>query len=68
MLADPAARQLPLLREREQLRALAAGLRIGVAVGEPAEGGVDTPADALRAERILLRHTAATPELERATP
>jgi 3-deoxy-manno-octulosonate cytidylyltransferase (CMP-KDO synthetase) len=59
---------LERIERLEQLRALAAGLRIGVAVGEPAEGGVDTPADALRAERILLRHTAATPELERATP
>lgn len=37
----------------EQLRPLAAGLRMGVAVGAPAEGGVDTPADAARAERIL---------------
>jgi 3-deoxy-manno-octulosonate cytidylyltransferase (CMP-KDO synthetase) len=49
----------------EQLRPLAAGIRIGVAVGEPAEGGVDTPADAARAERTILRHTA-TPALERA--
>jgi CMP-2-keto-3-deoxyoctulosonic acid synthetase len=37
----------------EQLRPLAAGMRMGVAVGAPAEGGVDTPADAERAERIL---------------
>jgi 3-deoxy-manno-octulosonate cytidylyltransferase (CMP-KDO synthetase) len=37
----------------EQLRALAAGIRIGVAVGAPAEPGVDTPADAARAARIL---------------
>ncbi|HST57371.1 MAG TPA: 3-deoxy-manno-octulosonate cytidylyltransferase [Longimicrobium sp.] len=37
----------------EQLRPLAAGLRMGVAVGAPAEGGVDTPADAARAARIL---------------
>jgi 3-deoxy-manno-octulosonate cytidylyltransferase (CMP-KDO synthetase) len=59
---------LERIEKLEQLRALAAGLRIGVAVGEPAEGGVDTPADAARAERILLRHTAPTPELERATP
>jgi 3-deoxy-manno-octulosonate cytidylyltransferase (CMP-KDO synthetase) len=59
---------LERIERLEQLRALAAGLRIGVAVGEPAEGGVDTPADALRAERLLLRHTAPTPELERATP
>jgi 3-deoxy-manno-octulosonate cytidylyltransferase (CMP-KDO synthetase) len=59
---------LERIEKLEQLRALAAGLSIGVALGEPAEGGVDTPADAARAERILLRHTAATPELERATP
>lgn len=44
----------------EQLRPLAAGLRIGVAVGGPAEGGVDTPADAERAGRILGR--TITPE------
>ncbi|HEX2081663.1 MAG TPA: 3-deoxy-manno-octulosonate cytidylyltransferase [Longimicrobium sp.] len=44
----------------EQLRPLAAGLRIGVAVGEPVEGGVDTPADAERAGRILGR--TITPE------
>jgi 3-deoxy-manno-octulosonate cytidylyltransferase (CMP-KDO synthetase) len=37
----------------EQLRPLAAGIRIGVAVGAPAEGGVDTPDDARRAARIL---------------
>lgn len=39
----------------EQLRPLAAGIRMGVAVGAPAEGGVDTPADAERAEHILSR-------------
>lgn len=37
----------------EQLRALAAGLRIGVAVVERAEGGVDTAEDARRVERRL---------------
>lgn len=57
--------ELERIERLEQLRPLAAGLRIGVAVGEPAEGGVDTPADAARAERIL-RHTMATPALERA--
>ena len=45
----------------EQLRPLAAGIRIAVAVGAPAEGGVDTPADALRAEGIL-RHMHQTNE------
>jgi 3-deoxy-manno-octulosonate cytidylyltransferase (CMP-KDO synthetase) len=59
---------LERIEKLEQLRALAAGLSIGVAVGEPALGGVDTPADALCAENVLLRTTAPTPELERATP
>jgi 3-deoxy-manno-octulosonate cytidylyltransferase (CMP-KDO synthetase) len=59
---------LERIEKLEQLRALAAGLRIAVAVGEPAEGGVDTPADARRAERLILDRTAPTPELERATP
>jgi 3-deoxy-manno-octulosonate cytidylyltransferase (CMP-KDO synthetase) len=56
---------LERIEKLEQLRALAAGLRIGVAVGEPAEGGIDTPADALRAERIILE-SLAPPALERA--
>jgi 3-deoxy-manno-octulosonate cytidylyltransferase (CMP-KDO synthetase) len=56
---------LERIEKLEQLRALAAGLRIGVAVGQAAEGGVDTPADAARAERILSEHMA-TPALERA--
>jgi 3-deoxy-manno-octulosonate cytidylyltransferase (CMP-KDO synthetase) len=38
----------------EQLRPLAAGIRIGVRVVPPAEGGVDTPEDARRAELRLL--------------
>ena len=45
---------LERIERLEQLRPLAAGIRIGVAVGEAAEGGVDTPQDAARAERILL--------------
>jgi 3-deoxy-manno-octulosonate cytidylyltransferase (CMP-KDO synthetase) len=49
----------------EQLRPLAAGLRMGVAVGAPAEGGVDTPADAARAARIL--ESALKPETYTAT-
>ncbi|HSU18029.1 3-deoxy-manno-octulosonate cytidylyltransferase [Longimicrobium sp.] len=56
---------LERIEKLEQLRALAAGLRIGIAVGAPAEGGVDTPADAARAETILLKQMA-TPALERA--
>lgn len=45
--------ELERVERLEQLRPLAAGMRMGVAVGAPAEGGVDTPADAERAERIL---------------
>lgn len=45
----------------EQLRALAAGIRIGVAVGAAAPGGVDTPADAARAEQIILNQTRSSP-------
>jgi 3-deoxy-manno-octulosonate cytidylyltransferase (CMP-KDO synthetase) len=37
----------------EQLRWLAAGLRIGVAVVEGGEPGVDTEEDLQRAERLL---------------
>ena len=39
----------------EQLRALSAGLEIGVAVVATAEGGIDTPEDARRAEERLRR-------------
>jgi 3-deoxy-manno-octulosonate cytidylyltransferase (CMP-KDO synthetase) len=56
---------LERIEKLEQLRALAAGMRIGVAVGERAEGGVDTPADVARAERIILESQASLP-LERA--
>ncbi|HEX5727718.1 MAG TPA: 3-deoxy-manno-octulosonate cytidylyltransferase [Longimicrobiaceae bacterium] len=45
--------ELERVERLEQLRPLAAGMRIGVAVGAPAERGVDTPADAERAERRL---------------
>ncbi|CAN5704137.1 3-deoxy-manno-octulosonate cytidylyltransferase [soil metagenome] len=41
------------IEKLEQLRPLAAGARIGVAVVAAAQGGVDTPADAKRAERRL---------------
>jgi len=51
----------------EQLRPLAAGVRIGVAVGRPAEGGVDTPADAARAEAVLESMNENL-SLERALP
>jgi 3-deoxy-manno-octulosonate cytidylyltransferase (CMP-KDO synthetase) len=49
----------------EQLRPLAAGMRMGVAVGPPGEGGIDTPADAARAERLLTDPTES-PVVERA--
>jgi 3-deoxy-manno-octulosonate cytidylyltransferase (CMP-KDO synthetase) len=42
------------IEKLEQLRPLAGGARIGVRVVEAAEGGVDTPEDAARAERRLL--------------
>jgi 3-deoxy-manno-octulosonate cytidylyltransferase (CMP-KDO synthetase) len=45
--------RLETLERLEQLRALEAGLTIGVGVTAAVEGGVDTPADALRAERRL---------------
>ncbi|MBV9774320.1 MAG: hypothetical protein JO040_10245, partial [Gemmatimonadetes bacterium] len=38
----------------EQLRPLGAGIRIGVGIARPSEGGIDTPDDAARAERLLL--------------
>jgi 3-deoxy-manno-octulosonate cytidylyltransferase (CMP-KDO synthetase) len=44
---------LEMIERLEQLRALAAGLSVGVGVVAHAEGGVDTPADAERAERRL---------------
>lgn len=47
------ATPLEQLEKLEQLRALAAGLSIGVAIVDSAEGGVDTPADAERAEQRL---------------
>lgn len=48
--------ELERIERLEQLRPLAAGLRIGVAVVDGAEAGVDTPADARRAERRLLQN------------
>ncbi len=45
--------ELERLERLEQLRALEAGLRIGVAVVEHVEGGIDTLEDARRAERSL---------------
>lgn len=45
--------ELERLERLEQLRALDAGLGIGVAVVDHVEGGIDTPADVRRAERRL---------------
>jgi 3-deoxy-manno-octulosonate cytidylyltransferase (CMP-KDO synthetase) len=45
---------LERIERLEQLRPLAAGMRIGVARVAPGPGGVDTPADAARAEALLL--------------
>jgi 3-deoxy-manno-octulosonate cytidylyltransferase (CMP-KDO synthetase) len=44
---------LERIERLEQLRPLAAGMRIGVARVEAGEGGIDTPADAARAEALL---------------
>ncbi|HEX7117201.1 MAG TPA: 3-deoxy-manno-octulosonate cytidylyltransferase [Longimicrobiales bacterium] len=48
------AGELERIERLEQLRALAAGTAIGVAVVDAAEGGVDTIEDARRAEARLL--------------
>lgn len=48
------ASELEEAERLEQLRPLAAGMRIGVGVVGEAEGGVDTPEDAARAEQRLL--------------
>jgi 3-deoxy-manno-octulosonate cytidylyltransferase (CMP-KDO synthetase) len=45
--------RLERMEQLEQLRPLAAGIRIGVAVVPPMERGVDTPADAARVESRL---------------
>jgi len=50
---------LERIERLEQLRALAAGLRVGVALVSHAEGGIDTPEEALRAEERLRAAAAA---------
>jgi 3-deoxy-manno-octulosonate cytidylyltransferase (CMP-KDO synthetase) len=45
--------RLERMEQLEQLRPLAAGIRIGVAIVPPMERGVDTPADAARVEARL---------------
>ncbi|MGH7457578.1 MAG: 3-deoxy-manno-octulosonate cytidylyltransferase [Longimicrobiaceae bacterium] len=52
---------LERIERLEQLRPLAAGLRIGVAVVEPGPGGVDTAADARRVEAVLTRKVRGEP-------
>lgn len=46
--------ELERIEKLEQLRPLAAGMNIGVAVVDHAPEGVDTPGDAERAEKILI--------------
>ena len=45
--------ELERIERLEQLRPLAAGLSIGVGIVTEAENGVDTPADANRAQQVL---------------
>lgn len=45
--------ELERVEKLEQLRPLAAGMRIGVGIAEPGPGGIDTPEDAERAGRLL---------------
>jgi 3-deoxy-manno-octulosonate cytidylyltransferase (CMP-KDO synthetase) len=45
--------ELERIEKLEQLRALAAGMRIGVAIARTAAVGIDTPEDLARAERLL---------------
>ena len=47
--------ELERIEKLEQLRALAAGMRIGVAVAREGAVGIDTPADLAEAERLLSR-------------
>jgi 3-deoxy-manno-octulosonate cytidylyltransferase (CMP-KDO synthetase) len=50
--------RLEKIEQLEQLRPLSAGVRIGVALVEPVERGVDTPADAARVEnRLRAEHS-----------
>jgi 3-deoxy-manno-octulosonate cytidylyltransferase (CMP-KDO synthetase) len=47
--------ELERTEKLEQLRALAAGMRIGVAIARTGAVGIDTPADLAHAERLLRR-------------
>lgn len=51
---------LELLERLEQLRALEAGMAVGVAVVDEAPPGVDTPADVTRIEEALARGNPTT--------
>jgi len=53
--------ELERIERLEQLRPLAAGMSVGVAVASAAEGGVDTPADAVRVEQRLREIEAGEP-------
>lgn len=55
--------RLERIERLEQLRPLAAGIRMGVAVVGPAEPGVDTPEDAARADRRLRSAAADADQL-----
>jgi 3-deoxy-manno-octulosonate cytidylyltransferase (CMP-KDO synthetase) len=51
---------LEMIEQLEQLRPLSAGLTIGVGLVDHAEGGIDTPDDARRAEARLTMMTSHT--------
>jgi 3-deoxy-manno-octulosonate cytidylyltransferase (CMP-KDO synthetase) len=46
---------LEQVEKLEQLRALAAGMRIGVAIAKESAAGIDTPEDLVQAEKLLRR-------------
>ena len=60
--------RLERMERLEQLRPLAHGIPIAVAVVDPAEPGVDTPEDAARADRRLRESPALTHPNGRAQP
>lgn len=60
--------ELERIERLEQLRPLAAGIRIGVAVVDPIQAGVDTPADAEAAELRLRAEAPAALNSDRDEP
>ena len=60
--------QLERIERLEQLRPLAAGIRIGVAVVDPIPAGVDTPADAEAAELRLSAEASSALNSDRDEP